>query len=82
MQLFPLTPSLATISIPYNWLKGLEFKKGVCVWPFMPGVSCPGAPLVWWPFFGAIPFLWFTGEAALDPATSVQSQMKFSGLPQ
>ena len=48
MQLSPLTLTLATFSIPYHWLKGSGFKKGVCVWHFMLG--CPGTPLPWLPF--------------------------------
>ena len=29
---------------------GSGFKKGVCIWFIMPGVSCPRAPLAWSPF--------------------------------
>ena len=50
IQLSPLTLTLAMFSILYHWLKGMGFKKGVCVWHFMPWVSCPGAPSVWSPF--------------------------------
>ena len=30
----------------YHWLNWLEFKKGVCIRHFIPGVSCPEAPSV------------------------------------
>ena len=38
----PMILTLVTFSIPYHWLKGLGFKKGVCVWCFMSWVSHPG----------------------------------------
>ena len=49
MKLSPLILILATFSILYHQLNGLGFKKGVCVWHFMPWASHPGAPLVWSP---------------------------------
>ena len=48
IQLSPLT--LAKFSIPYHWVKGLGFKKGVWVWHFMSEVSHPGTPSAWSPF--------------------------------
>ena len=53
MHLSPLTYS-GHVSIPYHQLKGLGFKKGVCIWCFMPGVSCPGAPLAQLPFLDGL----------------------------
>ena len=50
MQCSPLTLTLAMFSILYPQLKGSGFKKGVCIWCFMPWVSHPGAPLAWLPF--------------------------------
>ena len=45
MQLSPLTLTLATFLIPYHWLQGSGFKKGVCAQYLMPWTSHPGAPL-------------------------------------
>ena len=50
MHLSPLISTLATFSVPYHWLKGLGFKKAVCVWHFTPGVSHPWTPSAWSPF--------------------------------
>ena len=50
IQLSLLTLTLAMFSILYHQIKGLGFKKGVWVWHFMPGISCPGTPLAWSPF--------------------------------
>ena len=50
MHLSPLTLTLANFLILCHQLKGMGFKKGVCVWHFMPWVSHPGAPLAGLPF--------------------------------
>ena len=50
MQLSPLTLTLATFSVMYHQLKGLEFKKGDCIQHFTPWMSHPGAPVAWLSF--------------------------------
>ena len=80
MQLSLLTLTLAMFSIPYHWLKGLGFKKGVLFlafyawsvlsWDTFGMVAFPWGALA--PFFSATPSLQFKGESTLDPATSGQ----------
>ena len=47
IQISPLTLTLATFLIPYQWWKGLGFKKGVWLWCPMSWASHLGMPLVW-----------------------------------
>ena len=50
IQLSPFTFTLTAFLIPYHWLKGSGFKKGVCAQLLTPWLPHLGVSLVWLPF--------------------------------
>ena len=73
-------PSGKGVGIQEGSLHLVFYTWGILYWGTFGMVTFPWGAQT--PFFGAVPSPLFKGKSALDPTTSGQLQMKWSGLPQ